>query len=73
MAKTLVNINLWIDHNSGTFDAFVLTTMAISVFSLIKFIFISLTLLSIVIGFAFVRRWWNKKEVDLRDYFSIPA
>lgn len=77
MVKKIIFLNLWIDNNSGYFDAIVITNLIISVIllNILKsyFIFIPIVLISIVSLIGLYRaKYWTSKNIDLRDYFSVP-
>ena len=75
--KKIVLFNLWIDNNSGYFDAIVITNLIISVILLNilrnYFIFIPIGLITIICLVGLIRsKFWTSKNIDLRDYLSIP-
>jgi hypothetical protein len=75
--KKIVLFNLWVDNNSGYFDAIIITTTFISIILLNilrgYFIFIPIGLISIVSLIGLYRaKYWTSKNIDLRDYFSVP-
>jgi hypothetical protein len=76
MVKKIIFLNLWIDNNSGYFDAIVITNLIISVIFLILrnyFIFIPIGLITIICLVGLIRsKFWTSKNIDLRDYLSIP-
>jgi len=77
MVKKIIFLNLWIDNNSGYFDAIVITNLIISVILLNilrnYFIFIPIGLITIICLVGLIRsKFWTSKNIDLRDYLSIP-
>lgn len=75
--KKIVLFNLWIDNNVGYFDAIILSTTFISVILLNilrdYFIFIPIGLILIISLIGIYRsKYWKSKNIDLRDYFSVP-
>jgi hypothetical protein len=77
MVKKIIFLNLWIDNNSGYFDAIVITNLIISVILLNilrnYFIFIPIGLITIICLVVLIRsKFWTSKNIDLRDYLSIP-
>lgn len=77
MVKKIIFLNLWIDNNSGYFDAIVITNLIISVILLNilrnYFIFIPIGLITIICLVGLIRsKFWTSKNIDLRDYLSVP-